>query len=57
MISWDFKHIIFNMIALWFFGREIEYSLRPREYLAFFLLAIVVAGLVWVLGEMVVDQR
>ncbi len=41
------QHILFNMIVLWMFGREVEMRYGPREYLAFYLTAIVFAGLVW----------
>ena len=53
----DIKHIVFNMLGLWFFGRDIEYRYGSREYLAFFLVAVVAAGLVWVLGEFVANRR
>jgi membrane associated rhomboid family serine protease len=48
---WHIQHILFNMLALWFFGRSVEYRYGKREYLAFFLVSIVVAGLTWVIGE------
>src|SRR6187200_889891 len=41
---WLFQHIVFNMIALWFFGRTVEYRYGKREYLTFFLASIIVAG-------------
>jgi membrane associated rhomboid family serine protease len=44
-------HILFNMIALWFFGRDIEEQYGRREFLAFYLVAIVTSGLVWSLSE------
>jgi membrane associated rhomboid family serine protease len=53
----DVRHIIFNMIGLWFFGRSVELRYGTREYLAFFLAAIVVSGLVWVLGEFASNRR
>jgi membrane associated rhomboid family serine protease len=52
----DLKHIIFNMLGLWFFGRDVEYRYGRREYLLFFLVSIVVGNLVWVLGELVVNR-
>jgi membrane associated rhomboid family serine protease len=51
----DLTHILFNMIAFWFFGRPVEQRYGRREFLAFFLTAIVVAGLAWVLGEYLAD--
>ncbi len=45
------EHILFNMIMLWMFGREIEIRYGRREYLLFYLWAIVFAGLFWSLSE------
>lgn len=53
----DIRHIIYNMIGLWFFGRAVEGRYGPREYLAFFLTAVVAGGLVWVLGEFAANRR
>jgi len=47
----DLWHIVLNMFALWMFGREVEYRYGRREFLAFYLAAIVVAGVVWTLAE------
>jgi membrane associated rhomboid family serine protease len=47
----DLKHIAFNMLGLFFLGRDVEYRYGRREYLAFYLVAIVVAGIVWTLAE------
>jgi membrane associated rhomboid family serine protease len=52
----NFKHIIFNMIGLWIFGRMVEDRYDSREFLAFFMVAVVFAGLVWVLGELIANQ-
>jgi membrane associated rhomboid family serine protease len=41
------RHILFNMFGLWMFGREIERRLGRASFIAFYLTAIVVAGLVW----------
>ncbi len=43
-------HVLFNMFGLWMFGREIEERLGRREFLTFYLCAIVFAGLVWVIA-------
>jgi len=47
----DLWHIALNMFALWMFGREVEARYGSREFLAFYLAGIVVAGLVWTLAE------
>ena len=53
---WFFQHIIFNMLALWFFGRSVEYRYGKREYFTFFLVSIIVAGTTWLVGEYIVQR-
>jgi membrane associated rhomboid family serine protease len=53
----DIRHIIYNMIGLWFFGRVVEDRYGRKEYLAFFLCAVVAGGLVWVLGEFAANRQ
>lgn len=48
----DLWHILLNMFILWMFGREVEHKYGRREFLAFYLVAIVVAGLTWTLAEL-----
>ncbi|MCH2113495.1 MAG: rhomboid family intramembrane serine protease [Pirellulales bacterium] len=50
----DFRHIVFNMLGLWMFGRTVESRYGQREYLAFYLIAIVFAGTAWCLSEVMV---
>lgn len=38
-------HLAFNMLCLWFFGRTLLDRLGSREFIAFYLVAAVVAGL------------
>lgn len=40
-------HLVFNMVAIWFFGREVEYVLGRGRFLRFYFSAIVISGLVW----------
>jgi len=47
----DLRHIIFNMLGLWFFGRAVEQHYGRTEYLAFYLVAIVFAGLTWCVAQ------
>lgn len=49
----DIMHIVLNMFGLYIFGREIEDRLGSLEFLRFYLVAIVVAGLVWLGAERV----
>ena len=44
-------HIFFNMYALWLFGMDIESRYGKAEFLRFYLVALVVAGLVWLVVE------
>ena len=41
-------HIVFNMLALWWFGRSLESIYGPREFLLFYLAAAVTASLAFV---------
>ncbi len=50
------SHLLFNGIALFFFGRTIEARVGGREYLLFFFTAAAFAGLVWSLSELVVGD-
>lgn len=52
----DLKHVAFNMLGLWFLGREVEYRLGRGEYLAFYFAAIIAAGLVWSFAEFFQSQ-
>lgn len=45
----EFQHILFNMLALFFFGREVEYRYGSKEFLRLFLVTTVFASLVWAL--------
>jgi membrane associated rhomboid family serine protease len=47
----DLMHIGFNMLGLWIFGRQIEARYGRREYLTFYVTALVVAGLAWTVAE------
>lgn len=51
----DIANILFNMFGLWLFGREIEQKYGQREFLTFYLTAIVLAGIVWSLAEIPMD--
>lgn len=48
-------HLLFNGLALFFFGRIIEMRLGGREYLTFFFTAAVFAGLTWCVVENVMS--
>jgi membrane associated rhomboid family serine protease len=44
-------HLLFNMLTLWFFGREVEAIMGRAEFLRFYCASVVFAGLAWVVGE------
>ena len=41
-------HVLFNMLTLYFLGRSVEDRLGKAEFFRFYMLAIVLCGLVWV---------
>ncbi|MDR2894543.1 MAG: rhomboid family intramembrane serine protease [Alistipes sp.] len=45
--SWE--HVIFNMFTLWMFGRIIEYDMRSRRFLLYYMVCGVGAGLMQLL--------
>ncbi len=44
-------HVGMNMFMLWMFGRVIEAKLGRKEFLVFYVAAILFSGLVWLVGE------
>ncbi len=46
-------HLGFNMLALWFFGPEVEERTGRREFFRFWIAAIVVSGLAWLASSFV----
>ncbi|HEX5442737.1 MAG TPA: rhomboid family intramembrane serine protease [Pirellulales bacterium] len=44
----DLAHIVFNMVGLVMFGRGMEEVYGRKEFLRFYLAAVVVASLVWI---------
>jgi membrane associated rhomboid family serine protease len=49
-------HIFFNMYVLWLVGRRLEARYGPREFLWFYLTAVVVSGLGYILLELLQTQ-
>jgi len=43
-------HIVFNMLFLWWFGKDMEDHYRPREFLAFYLTAAFLGGVAFELS-------
>ena len=42
----EINHLLFNMIGLYVFGRDVESRLGKTEFLRFYLMAVVVGGIV-----------
>ncbi|MEC8473754.1 MAG: rhomboid family intramembrane serine protease [Planctomycetota bacterium] len=40
------NHLLYNMIGLFVFGRDVEYRLGRNEFLRFYLIAVVLGGIV-----------
>jgi membrane associated rhomboid family serine protease len=49
----DWRHIAFNMLGLFFFGREVEMRYGRKEFLSLYLLLIILSGLVWAVVEFI----
>jgi len=45
------SHILFNMLGLWFLGREVELHYGRQEFLRLYLVLLVVGALVWSIGN------
>lgn len=45
----DWKHLLFNMLGLWFFGHEVERFLGRKRFLAFYLLCGFFGALLYML--------
>jgi membrane associated rhomboid family serine protease len=41
------RHVLFNMFALWLFGRDVETIYGKRLYVQLYLSLVVLSGLVW----------
>jgi membrane associated rhomboid family serine protease len=50
-------HIIFNMLFLYWFGRDVEEMYGPREFLAFYLVAAVLGGVAFVAAGAVTGSQ
>jgi membrane associated rhomboid family serine protease len=46
-------HLVFNMLALWFFGREVEEIMGRAEFFRFYMTAIVLSGIAWLVSVQV----
>jgi membrane associated rhomboid family serine protease len=51
----DLMHIGFNMLGLYFFGRALEDRFGWKEFLRYYLVAIVLGGVVWSIRNTVMN--
>jgi len=49
----NLTHLAFNMFGLWMFGRELEYLMGAKRFLAYYMVCVVGAGLVQLLVAVV----
>jgi membrane associated rhomboid family serine protease len=52
-----FSHIFWNMLFLWWFGHEVENIYGGKEFLAFYLAAVLVSSLAYVGWQLVDSTR
>ena len=50
-------HILFNMLFLWWFGRKLEQMYGSREFLCFYLAAVLVGSLFWIGFNLLLDKN
>ena len=41
------QHVLFNMLGLWFLGRDVEALYGPREFTRLYLAMVIVGGVAW----------
>lgn len=56
-LHYDILHILFNMLVLYWFGREIELLWGSRRFLLFYLTAAAFAGLLFALTDYLFSPR
>lgn len=52
-VHFELFHLFWNMLFLWFVGRELEGIYGNREFLALYLTAAIVSGLIWATLDLV----
>lgn len=50
------EHLFFNMLALWMFGRTLEYEFGPKRFLTYYMICgvgagLIQAGIAWAMHE------
>ena len=52
----NFTHILFNMLGLFFLGREIEFHYGRKEFLWLYLALVVASGVIWAAANYLVGS-
>ncbi len=52
----EFQHVLFNMLVLFFLGRDVEERYGSKEFLRLYLVMVVFASLVWTVVNKLVDS-
>ena len=50
-------HILFNMLTLFFLGVAVEQKYGKTEFLKFYVLALLFAGVVWLIAKVLTNQQ
>ena len=50
------SHILFNMLALWMFGREMEHVMGSRRFTIFWFVCVIGAGLTQLIVSVITGQ-
>jgi len=53
----DFTHLLFNMLALWMFGAEIERLWGPRRFMQFLLASSIAAAVIQLVWTFLIGSR
>jgi membrane associated rhomboid family serine protease len=53
----NFAHILFNMLGLWFLGRDVERLYGRGEFLRIYLALVIVGGLAWAVAARLSGAR
>lgn len=48
----DIWHIVFNMLGLWFFGRDVEGIYGKKQFLQLYLTLIILSGVAWLVTSL-----
>ena len=53
----SFTHILFNMLQLWFLGRDVEHRYGAKEFLRLYLVMLVLGSLGWCIAHIFDDGQ